>query len=168
MTEKRQFRLQLSGVVVKTPTSIHLDNTVCKKINAKIAGRNLEGDAVISWNGNKMDNVRPIAIQSSPKEQSQWISSMAGQQGFHIHSYSFDDPENVSGNMNLNFKFTLTTYVTSTGNRMFVNPNIIEKISSVLPEVLERLSPVAYKFPNSTIDTILSTAFFYFEHSLRI
>lgn len=142
------------GVVVRTPTSTHLDNTVCKKINAKIAGRNLEGDAFISWNGNKMDNVRPIAIQSSPKEQSQWISSMAGQQGFHVHSYSFDDLENVSGNMNLNFKFTLSTYVTSTGNRIFINPNLIEKVTSVPPEVPERLSPVRYKFPSSTIDTI--------------
>lgn len=143
------------GVIVRTPKTNHLDNITSKKITAKFTGRNVEGDAYINWNGNKMDNVRPVAIQSSPKEQIQWITSLTKQQGLNVHGYSFNALENSEHNLSLNLNFSLSAYLTSTGNRLFFNPNLIEQITVVPPEVPERISPVRYKYPNTTIDTII-------------
>ena len=146
---------QDGGVIVKIPASTSGKNLQIKNTNVVLS---ISGSAKVSSNlklyGNQNDYATEIAEQSTPKEKEKWIKNLFEVPDVKLSNYTFDVGNENSGEVEVKIELTLSRYGSISGKRMFLNPNLMERRSSVPKDVKKRLSPVRFIYPYLDIDSI--------------
>jgi len=144
------------GVVVNTPASNPHDNTQLRKAMVNISSfGNADVNAIVTWHGDQQDRVRNILEDKSPKEIEKWVTNSLDIPNLDLKSHviiGLDTPQN---GITLTSSCIAKRYGSVAGNRLFFNPNMMEKRTYVPPNIEKRLSPVRFYYPYYDVDTII-------------
>ena len=138
------------GVIVKTPSTTALQNLREKSINVSLMNGYAIAKTKIKWTGDRQDYVRPVAIEETPKEKEEWIKDLFEVPDIKINKSEFNEDEN---HIDLSGEFILYKYASVSGNRIFFNPNLMERRSYVPEDVNQKLSPHRFYYPIIDIDS---------------
>jgi hypothetical protein len=142
------------GVVVKTPSSNHAQNMQVRNCYADI---NLTGELVLNsevkWTGNQAKDIYLKIKDEAGEEKENWIARTISVPGISIQNYQFIKKESDK-NFALKLSAKLPRYSSINSNRIFFQPNVMERRSSVPADVTKRFSPIRFGYPYSDIDTI--------------
>ena len=140
------------GVVVRTPSSNALQNVQQKNITVSLSNTETKIKASINWYGDQYDYVNPISAKSIPLEKEEWMKDLFEVPEIFLDNYVFTDDS--SNKINLNLELTLPRYATVSGKRIFFNPNLMSRRTSVPKHVEKRLSPIRFDYPYLDVDSI--------------
>ncbi len=96
-------------------------------------------------------------MQDTPEKQRKWIWGSFETPDTKLKNYSFKSRDDSSGEINLNINLSLPNYVSLSGNRIFFNPNLMDRRTSVPEDVEKRLSPVRFSYPYWDVDSVTYT-----------
>jgi Domain of Unknown Function with PDB structure (DUF3857)/Transglutaminase-like superfamily len=142
------------GVIVKSPRTTSKQNLMENKIEVNLSSSSAAATGTIKWKGDQQNYVRYIVKESIPKDQEKWILKSFEVPDVGIKNYSFS-VTNDSANVNLKLSLLLPKYAALSGNRIFFNPNLMNRRTYVPGEVLKRLSPIRFSYPYLDIDSIV-------------
>ncbi|MDP3150577.1 MAG: DUF3857 domain-containing protein [Ignavibacteria bacterium] len=140
------------GVVVRTPSSGALQNVQQKNITVSLSNTEAKIKASIDWYGDQYDYVNPISVKSIPLEKEEWVKDLFEVPEIILNNYVFTNDS--TNKINLNMELTLPRYASVSGKRIFFNPNLMSRRTSVPKDVEKRLSPIRFDYPYLDIDSI--------------
>ncbi len=141
------------GVIVRTPSTTAEQNIEQKNISVNLSATESKISASIEWSGDQSDYVNPISVKSIPREREEWVKDLFDVPDISLNNYLF---KNISENkINLMMDLSLPRYASVSGKRIFFNPNLMSRRTSVPKEVEKRLSPIRYDYPFMDVDSIV-------------
>lgn len=143
------------GVLVETPRTKPEENVQvrCGKVEISTFG-STSADVSVKWNGDQQGYVRNSLDEATPEERERWVVSSLSVPDSRIESFHLEGIDTKNSEGNLSVKVNLPSYVSVSGNRLFFQPNLMEKRTYVPKDVSVRLSPVRFLYPYKDIDTI--------------
>lgn len=91
---------------------------------------------------------------SSPDKQRKWIEKNTEIPNFNINRFSITEIKNKIPSAVINLDLTLPRYASVSGKRLFISPNLMNKVSSIPPKIGERKTDVVLKNNYLDLDTI--------------
>lgn len=141
------------GVIVRTPSTTAEQNIEQKNISVNLSATESKISASLEWTGDQSDYVNPISVKSIPLEREEWVKDLFDVPDISLNNYIF---KNISENkINLMMDLSLPRYASVSGKRIFFNPNLMSRRTSVPKDVEKRLSPIRYDYPYMDIDSIV-------------
>jgi len=141
------------GILISTPISESKNNYMLKQISVKI-DLNVAAVKVHSeFGGNQLNYISEIANEIQDDKE-KWLRSLFEVPSIKLNDYLFSEIDNDKRCISLDYNVSLSQYASVMGNRIFFNPNMIEKVSTIPGETKMRLSPVIINYPYLDVDTI--------------
>jgi len=141
------------GVIVRTPSTTAIQNVEQKIINVALSAAESKIKVSIDWTGDQSDYVNPISVKSIPLEREEWVKDLFDVPDVVLNNYVFNNY--TDNKINLTMELSLPRYASLSGKRIFFNPNLMSRRSSVPKNVEKRLSPIRYNYPYMDIDSIV-------------
>lgn len=143
------------GVVIHTPPTTSGQNAQkrCTDVTFKPFG-NVEVVSVVARSGDKQDFVRNAVDEATPEERERWVTEHLGVSNANLMRWTFEGLETRSTEVSVSTQFTVQRYASISGDRLFFQPNMMERRTSVPSDVARRLSPVRYNYPFLDLDSI--------------
>ena len=146
------------GIIVRTPSSESYKNLMFKNFVVNITPKGLaEVKGSILWGGNQFDYVNPVYKDYSPKDKEIWVKNLSNVPDVKLNNFEFNSLAENESSIELNLDLSYPKYASSSGNRIFFHPNLMERKISAPKVVKERLSPVRIQYPYLDIDSIVYT-----------
>lgn len=148
------------GEIVRTPKSKSYENLWVSKIEGKLSlSGSFKFNGIIVTKGNYSNYLRKKLNSSEPKEQKEWLQKIIGKYAPKIIIEYFTI-ENLSDSFHLplsiKFKGVIEKFAGKSASRLFINPNIIDRITSYdIPSEKERKFPVYYNNAYIDIDSLI-------------
>lgn len=143
------------GVVISTPKSTSTDNLQLRNAEVRIKS---DGTAQVlssvKFYGNNRGYVQNIIEEYTPEDQHKWVLNSMDNPGCRINVLKFATAEDKSL-IDLMLNLDLPRYANVSNNRIFFNPNMMERKTTVPNDVSKRLSPVIFSYPYKDIDTLI-------------
>lgn len=156
-SENRQALMitETGGVVIQTPRSTPKENLQQRRLNVDLSSfGSLKVNAEIKWTGNQQDDPRRAVKENTPEEREKWILNSLETPMARLEQIKVNGVEDNSPEVRMELKLSLPNYASASGNRIFFQPNIMERRTTVPKDVKVRLSPVRFHFPYLDIDTV--------------
>jgi hypothetical protein len=141
------------GILASTPVSASDKNYMVKHIDVKLGINITDVNVKSVFGGNQLGYISEIAAEVQDDKE-KWLKAQFEAPSVKLNQYLFGDIDSDKRLMNLDYSVSLPQYASVTGNRIFFNPNLIEKVDEVPAETSKRLSPVIINYPYLDIDTI--------------
>ena len=141
------------GVIVRTPSTNAEQNIEQKIINVALSAAESKIKVSIDWTGDQSDYVNPISVKSIPLEREEWVKDLFDVPDVVLNNYVFNNF--TENKINLTMELSLPRYASLSGKRIFFNPNLMSRRSSVPKDVEKRLSPIRYNYPYMDIDSVV-------------
>jgi hypothetical protein len=106
-------------------------------------------------NGDQQDDIRGSLFAASPEERERWIMNDIDVSNAVLKNYSLSGLETHENQIGLSLQFSVKRYASATGSRLFFQPNMMERNTSIPPDVAERLAPVRFSYPYLDVDTLV-------------
>jgi hypothetical protein len=143
------------GVVVYTPKTSAEQNLQVRKGNIVLG---YSGDAAaevnVQWAGDQQLATRGELDEATPEEREKWVADFFEAQNAKISSFNLRGVETNDSIITLVAKMNIVRCVSLSGERMFIQPNVIGKRNYIPRDVDKRLAPVRYNYPYLDIDTL--------------
>lgn len=143
------------GVVICIPKTTSLYNLQQRNANVNMRS---DGTAIVKsrtqFSGNNRGYVQNILDTYSPEEQHEWILNSVDNPDCKIDLLNFEPSEDKS-DITITFNSTMSRYANVSNNRIFFNPNLMERKTTVPNDVAKRISPVIFSYPYLDVDTII-------------
>lgn len=142
------------GVLAATPTYHAADNFTLTKINAVLLpDGDLHCSASIAKEGLSCGKFF-FPLHSSEKQQKEWIlkNLLPGQSD--IENFSFSEHENGTYKNSLDIEFTVGNYASRVGQRLMIEPNVLNKYISALSKQKERHHDIRIETGYAETDSI--------------
>lgn len=141
------------GELVRTPDSPASENRQIRNGSVQIAP---DGDGVASvrttYTGNQQDRVRRTLVGTSSAKRRQWLQDRIQVPNFEIARADFSDVNAYRDTVRLPVRLNLSRYASSTGRRLFVPLNLMQRQESV-PQKMDRARTQPVRtFPYSFTD----------------
>ncbi len=142
------------GKLVRTASYKPTDNRQFRNIIIKIDETG-NGMAVIKtqYSGLQQDN-RSQVVELSPTDQKEWLYKRIKLPSFEINSFDYKQKKEKIPTLNENLDLTVRQVAAKSGNRMFINPNLMTTWSLILPPNLNRKNDLEWKMGFLDIDTV--------------
>lgn len=156
-TENRQALMITpeGGVLVNIPGREYQDNLQSRYTRVTI---NLNGSAdaksQISWRGDQQYDTRLSVFELSPEDRKKWIVNSVDIADARLVNFSFSGIESKDTLVSLTADFVIPRFSSASGSRMFFQPNIMDRRTTVPADVKERLTPLRFSYPYINIDTV--------------
>jgi hypothetical protein len=143
------------GVVVRTPPSTSQQNRQQRQgsVTLTFIG-DADADVTITRTGNQQDYVRHAIGEAPPIERERWVMNHLGIPSANLKSFTFSGLETHDLKIDLSLQLALPRFASYSSDRIFFQPNLMERRTSVPPDIAQRLSPIRYDYPYLDIDSI--------------
>ncbi len=137
------------STLMSTPASTPEDNARIRKAEVMI---HASGSAVaaieMKYSGNQQDHVIHEIASAPYRDQMEWLHDELEIPSFKVASADFSGVQERRANSTIKANLELPRYAAQTGQRMFINTNLMERDAYVPPEDLNRTRPVflAYRY----------------------
>jgi len=143
------------GKLVKTPDYLASDNYLKITATATIEQDGLARvEATFFSTGSQSRTHEHILKNYTHEEQEEWLYTQFDLPSFKIEQFLFSEPFADSAAVQLDIETELSHYVTKSGSRLFLNPNIFSRFNDVPRKVAERTMPVTKYSSSLDVDTI--------------
>ncbi|MGE5401124.1 MAG: DUF3857 domain-containing protein [Ignavibacteriales bacterium] len=143
------------GILVQVPASISRQNVQQRNITAKINPTgSLNAEGSVKWSGDQQDYVRNELVEATPEERERWVTSSLEVPEARLESYKMTGLETREPEIKMSVGLFLPKYASQSGKRMFFQPNLMERRTSVPRDVVLRVSPVRVKYPYYDVDSV--------------
>jgi len=150
---KAMLITSMGGVLVPTPVSVSKNNYMVKHINVKLNLNVAEVKVHSEFGGNQLNYISEISNEIQD-DREKWLRSLFEVPSIKLNDYLFGEVDRDKKSMSLDYNVSLAQYASVMGNRIFFNPNMIEKVENIPGETKMRLSPVIINYPYLDVDTI--------------
>lgn len=121
------------GILVKTPKYSMNDNAQLRKIKATIDEEgNLLADIHTRYSGMQQDFIHSLIHQLSKDKVKEYLHEELDFATFDVNSFEYTTEKLAIPAINEKLNIFVSGYATITGKRIFINPNIMTKISNTL------------------------------------
>jgi hypothetical protein len=173
--------------LIRTPSSTSADNRQDRRAEVVIDNG---GDAHVAvetrYSGNQQDHVRGALDGASPRDRERWLNRSTRIPSFRILGADYSSVDAREVELVLPIELSVPRLASTTGSRMFLTPNLMERRTQIPPEVPDRTQPVRlgyayldtdeirYVLPKGVAveafpeEVILETSFGRFESSTRL
>jgi hypothetical protein len=142
------------GELVKTPDLTHRQNFQRRKALVRLQDNGHARSTVTTeYGGAQHETVRYLHLQSTPGEQERYVTENIGIPVFDVTSFRFRETGEAEA-IALDLELDLPSLASSSGTRMFLTPNLMERRTTQLAEVTGRTQPVRLIYPYSDLDEI--------------
>ncbi|MGE5354309.1 MAG: DUF3857 domain-containing protein [Acidobacteriota bacterium] len=149
---------ETGGVVVQTPAGTSKENIQQRNLNVNLSSfGSLKVNAEIKWTGNQQEAPRSIIKESTPEDREKWVLNSLETPMAKLEEMKVKKVEENSPEVRMELKLSLPGYASAQGSRIFFQPNIMERRTSIPREVAQRLSPVRFHYPYLDVDTVYFT-----------
>jgi len=93
-------------------------------------------------------------VLHSTDKQKKWIEENTGIPNFTINAFSMTEKKDKLPSAIVNLDLTLSRYASVSGKRLFVSPNLMNRISYVPPKLAERKTDIVLRTNALDLDTI--------------
>ncbi len=144
------------GVIVHIPASTSHQNFQRRVALVMLAGSGT-ADARITTvvGGDQEDRVRLALFEAPPMEREKWITNEVGIANMRLVNYSTDGLDTKEDVVSVSLQLLLPRYGSAPGERIFFNPNLMDRQTFVPPERSRKLSPVRFRYPFLDTDSIV-------------
>ena len=144
------------GVIVHVPPSTPAQNFQRQSGIVTLLNSGTANARVITrFGGDQADHVRFALYEEPPIEREKWISSGVGIPNMKLVDYSTEGLETKEDVLTLSLQLSLPRYGSVSGERIFFNPNLMERRTYVPRERSQKFSPVRFAYPYDKVDSIV-------------
>ena len=137
------------GVIVHVPASSSSQNFQRRTARVVLDYLGSADAAVVtSLGGDKQDYLRHALADATPLEKQEWITNEVSIPNMKLAEYS------TKGFETLSMHLSLPRYASISGERLFFNPNLMERITYVPPERSVKRSPVRFPYSYLDVDSV--------------
>lgn len=155
--DRKAFMLTENGAVwANTPRFTHEDNLQIRHADVYV---DVTGDAKASikttYAGLQYENDQlDFALNNSPEEQKKWVQKTTSIPSFDVESFSMTNVRDKMPSAFVQLDLILRRYAATSGKRIFVTPNLMNR-STFIPEAVENRKTTVYRRMGYTdIDSI--------------
>ena len=144
------------GVVVNVPRTFSWQNTQIRRGTVTFtSAATATADISLAWCGDQeIDNMGRVDAES-PLEREKWVTNSLHIPNASVTNFKFSGIETRDTTLTLAMQLDLPKYASVSGNRMFLQPNILGKRTRVPSDVEKRFSSVMFDYPYQDSDTIM-------------
>ena len=143
------------GKLVKTPTYKPSDNRQFRNLKIKMEE---SGDATVSvlaeYSGTQQDNRSGVIHNLGVKDQKEWLYKRIKISSFEINSFELTQKKAKVPIVNEKLSLSIRQYGSKSGNRIFVNPNLLTPWTMTLANTQKRKADIEWKMGFVDADTV--------------
>ncbi len=142
------------GKLVRTPSYGKEENLLIRKASIQL---NEQGDAEAEVTTNYQalqENSLPFVMEYNLDEQKKWLYSNIDIANFNINSFSFQRRKDRIPTTTEKLSLTVRKCATISGKRVFLIPNLMNKLKSAPSEIENRMSDVKLRLAYQDIDSL--------------
>ena len=145
------------GKLIKTPGSTAAMNRQVRQTEIALDPKgNAKVKVHTESSGFQQDRLRFYAEEASSREQERYLRRRIDAGSFTLEEYSFEEktPTEVPTYM-LDYRLQANNWAKASGPRLFIMPNVLERVEGVPEEMEVRTQPVVLRYDYLDIDTVL-------------
>lgn len=143
------------GLLVRTPVTSASENRQVRtaRVNLEQEG-SATADITTRYTGNQQGEVRSTLATATPGERDEWLHRELDISSFAVLGADFSDLDRKAADLTLKASVEVPALGSVSGPRLFVHPNLANRLSMKLPKDDGRRQPVCFPFSWVDIDTI--------------
>jgi hypothetical protein len=144
------------GVIAHTPRSTSRQNEQSRKATADISylGSTI-AQVTVTRTGNQQDYVRKALYDESPQERERWVIQDLDVPNAVLKQFNIFGLESHDLAISISMQILLPRFASVSGDRIFFQPNLMERKTYIPPDVPQRLAPIRRDYPYLDTDSIL-------------
>jgi hypothetical protein len=144
------------GVVAYTPRSTPHQNEQCRSavVNISYLG-SADARVNVVRTGDQQDYVRDALYDESPEDRERWVTNDLGVPNVALKQFSIHGLETHEPAIGIDMKIILPRFASVSGDRLFFQPNLMERRTFVPADVPQRLAPIRFSYPYHDSDSIV-------------
>lgn len=143
------------GVVVSTPYYSIADNQQTRRVEAVIdASGNLDADVYTRFTGEQQEQQHQLIHNVSKEQRDKYLNSRISLPMYQVVSYNYKQAKGKIPVVDEYLKLTATNYANITGKRLFIKPNLFNKMGEKLSADKPRKYDITFTFSFRDVDTI--------------
>jgi hypothetical protein len=143
------------GVVAYTPKTTPQQNEQRRTATVSLSYYGSTSAIVnVTRSGDQQDYVRGALYDESPEERERWITNDLTVPNATLNHYSIHGLDTHELSIGIDVQITLARFASVSGDRMFFQPNLMERRTYVPADIPERLAPIRYNYPYHDVDSI--------------
>lgn len=112
-------------------------------------------DLVTSYSGNRQDRLRTALAHASGKQRKEWLHRTLDLAQFEVIRVEFAGVETREPTISIPLTLSLPRYASPAGGRLLFSPVLLDRWTTVPPQVAGRTSEIAYfSWPFQDVDTL--------------
>ena len=146
------------GIVVYTPRSTPRQNEQRRNATVDVSdfGSTI-AHVTVMRTGNQQDYVRNVLYDESPQERERWVIHDLDVPNATLKQFSIYGLESHDLTIGIDVQIALPRFASISGDRLFFQPNLMERKTYVPPDVPKRLAPIRFNYPYHDTDSICYT-----------
>jgi transglutaminase-like putative cysteine protease len=143
------------GTLVRTPRSTSRENAQRRLATVTlVSGGDARARVRTTYTGDQHDQVRLALGESTQEDRERWLQDEIRIANCRLDSFSVQGLETRQPELTIGLQLTLAGYASATGSRIFFQPNLMERRTTVPHDSRSRLSPVRLAFPYLDSDSV--------------
>ena len=146
-----------AGILVRTPISTAADNRVVRHVNATInADLRLRVEMRFEYTGQRSSSLRDSFSHMTQAELTHLVESiLAGKSAtYTVKNYSIENLNDIYKPFLLNVSALSINPIKKVGHVFYIDPCVIEPGLGVTLSEYERVRPIKFSYPRTTIDSV--------------
>lgn len=143
------------GVLVQVPASSHGQNQQLRRATIDLrASGDADAQVTTVFTGNQQDRVRQALAQATPRDREVWLNQHIAIPRYRIRESDLSEASLKSTAISIHLNLELPKYASRLGNRLFLNPNLMEQWKTIPEPSPSRTQPVQLSYAYEDIDSI--------------
>ncbi len=144
------------GHVVNTPVYLVNDNQQQRKVNAIIDEEgNLNADVFTFFTGEQQELQHSLMHETNPEQRQRYLNNALNLPTYNIEKSEYHEQKGKIPSINEFLKVTAPNYASVTGKRLFIQPNLFNKMGAKLNIEMPRKYDIKFDYAYRDIDTVI-------------
>jgi hypothetical protein len=141
--------------LVHTPTRSAEENLQVRTSLLRFLNTDISAEVKTTYTGFQADDLRLRFVEASSKDQQQWILSQWKMPSATLQDFSLKGLSTYDTVITMTLKGTVQYYANISQNRLFFQPILLDRRTTIPTAIKHRYSPIRYSYPYHDIDTMV-------------
>lgn len=143
------------GKVVQTPLYPASNNKQIRNVKAQVDDKgNLTSNLTTFFSGTQQELQHSLIYQATEQERKNYLNRVLSLPNYSVESVNYKEEKGLIPVITEDMVVKAPNYATITGKRMFIEPNLFNKVGSKLDDSKPRKYPIEYSYAFQDVDTV--------------
>jgi hypothetical protein len=143
------------GHIVNTPTYSPEDNRQIRTVSASIdSAGNLTADLITNYTGIQQDIPHALIHEVNKDFRDKYLNDELGLPTYQINKTNYSEKKQIIPEVKEELQIQAQSYATFSGKRLFIKPNLFNKLSHKYDETETRLFDIDYPYSFHDVDSV--------------